>query len=110
MKSSLRADVQVSDHAERDAASGRTQSSQEPKADDGTEVGRECARNLPDIHEEQTDLQDRPSTNLLAPRSPELATESVGHQIDHLTYANTLLADAQEMFRERDGGWVRHWC
>ncbi|KAI7165287.1 hypothetical protein KC349_g15 [Hortaea werneckii] len=68
----------VSDHADRDTATSRAKAAQESGYDQTA----------------KRDLEDRPSSELLTPGRPKLATKGVGDEEDHLPHAGGLFADA----------------
>ncbi len=96
----------IGHHSQRDRATGRGQSTQEASDDDGRKVGGQRAGDLPEVDEEQTELQDRSSSQLLTPRGPELASERVGDQKDHLSDAGRLQGDAEFLCHRLDGAGV----
>jgi hypothetical protein len=44
---------------------------------DGCEIWRDCVWNLPDVYQEQGELEDRPAPKLFGPRRPKLTAEAV---------------------------------
>lgn len=93
----------ISDHAESDRTTSRGKTAQSTADHDGSEVGRESHRKLPDVDQEHRELKDRPATKLLRPGSPKLATESVSHQEDHGTATGTLRRNAKLLRNAANG-------
>jgi hypothetical protein len=82
-------------HGESHGTTSCRETTKPPAHEDGSEVGRNAHRDLPDVDEEQTELEDRPSSQLFTPGRPQLATESVGDQEDGGTKTRCLRADAK---------------
>ena len=93
----------ISRHSQSHRTTGRAQTTEESADDDGAKVGGQGTGDLPDVDEEQTELHDGPASKLLTPGSPELATEGVCHQEDHLAYTRCLLTDMEHFGQRGDG-------
>lgn len=93
----------VGDHAQGHGAARRGDAAEEATHDDGGKVGCQRTRDLPDIHQHQTELQHRPSPQLLAPRGPEFTAKGVGDEEDHLADAGILQADVEVLGQRRNG-------
>lgn len=64
---------------------------------------------MPDVDEEQTELEDRPSSEFFRPGSPKLTTKSVEDQEDHGTTTSGLGTDAK-LFRHASDGIAVQTC
>ena len=70
------------------------------------EVVGKCCRENEDVDEGLRKLENRPATELLTPGRPQLATEGVEEQVDHLTCASLLLSDTEFFNKRRDRVWI----
>lgn len=57
----------VSDHTKGHRATSCRKTTQSSESENGAKVRRNAYRNLPDVDKEQTELEDGPSSQLLAP-------------------------------------------
>ncbi len=85
----------VCNHAQGDGSSGRRYTAKRTTNHDGGEVRGECDGELPEVDQAQRELEDRLPTEFLAPRCPQLASESVEYEEDHGTASGCLLADGE---------------
>jgi len=76
---------------------------------DRPEVWGDRTRDLPDVDEQHTQLQNRPTAELFAPRCPQLASEGVEDEIDHLPDSGSLLTDSEMLRKWIDSAWI-HRC
>src|SRR5699024_11164395 len=82
--------------------SGR-ETTQGPTNHDGSEIGSDDNRNLPDVDEKETELEDGLPADLLTPRSPQLTPKSIRDEKDEGTAASSLLTDAKLLRDARNG-------
>jgi hypothetical protein len=73
---------------------------------DSPEIWSNRTRNLPDVDQKHAQLQNRPATKFLAPRCPQLASERVEDEIDHLTNSCRLVTDPKVLRQGFHGAWV----
>jgi hypothetical protein len=93
----------IGNHTKSNRTTSRRQTTESTTSHDGSKVLCESDRDLPDVDKEQTELEDRPSTKLLGPGSPELTTKGVKDKEDHSTTTGSLSADV-ELFRHTSDG------
>lgn len=93
----------ISNHTKGDGSSSRGQTTKGTANHEGCEVGRKSDGQLPNVDQEQTELEDGPSSEFLTPRRPKLTSEGVQYQEDHGTTACGLLADVEFLRDAADG-------
>lgn len=80
-------------HTQGNRTASRGETSKPTADDDRPEIGRQSAGNLPDVDQEETQLEDLPSPELLGPRRPQLAAKGIANQKDHLACPSGLSGD-----------------
>lgn len=85
----------VGNHAEGHAATGRGETAETPADNDTSEVGGQSDRQSPDVDKEERGLHYGFATELLGPRSPELAAKGVEDEEQGGTETGDLLADLE---------------
>ena len=100
----------VGHHAESYRTSGGAKAAEDTGREDGGEVWSEDGGQLPDVHEEQAELQDGLAAELLGPGRPQLAADTVGEEEGGLPVVGHALGHAELLAYARDGVGGRRQC
>jgi len=93
----------ISNHTQRNTPPRTTQATQKPRHNHRPKIRRQRRRQLPKIHQTQTQLQHNPASILFTPGCPEFAAKGVGDEEDALADARGLLGDVEFFRHARDG-------
>lgn len=89
----------IGDHTKSHGATSRREADESASDKDGAKIWSYCAGDLPDVCQEQGELQDGPSSDFFTPRCPQFAAKSVTNEHDSLTDSSCLFAHT-ECFRD----------
>ena len=85
----------VGDHSQGDGATGGGQTAEGAGDHDGGDIGSERDGDLPDVDEEQGELQDGLAAEFFRPGRPQLATETIGDEEEGGAGAGVLGGDVE---------------
>lgn len=94
---------EIGNHTKGNRAASRRQTAEGTTNHDGAKVISKGDGKLPDIDQEQGKLEDRPATEFLRPRSPQLASKGIGNEENHGTGSCGLQTNTKVLGDATDG-------